>query len=310
MKDFLSTVVLATDGSEDSDLAARAAVDLCNRTGADLHVVHAWQRTPTAFPAPVTVLRSKLPKEEAAGVLEWQVKHIQAVGGNVKEAHLRRGSAVEEIAALAEELVADLVVVGTRGTGTMERLAFGSVSEEVARTAPCPTLVVRGGERAWPPRNVVVGDDLSAEAERAGELAARIGGLFGASAVLVMGFPSPAAYGHAEAYATASRVRVSETMFGEGGELLRERATRMEDLLGRRPSLKVSAGDAATTIREAAGEEGPTMVAVGSRGLDALRRFALGSVSTEVLRTARGPVLIYPSAARARGTPRSGSVAR
>ena len=179
----------------------------------------------------------------------------------------------------------------------MERLAFGSVSEEVARTAPCPTLVVRGGEEAWPPRDVVVGDDLSDEAWRAGELAARIGRLYGASALLVLGFPSPASLSHAEAYyARASRVRVSESMFGEGGELLRERAVRLQDLLGNRPGIEVRAEDAATTIREATEErEGPTLVAVGSRGLDALRRLALGSVSTDVLRTAGGPVLVFPS---------------
>ena len=295
MNSFLTNVVLATDGLEESDLAAWVAVDLCDRTGADLHVVHAWQNAPTALSAPVTALRSELPGEEAAGLLEGQVERIRAGGGTVKGAHLKKGPAAEEIVALAGELDADLVVMGTRGTGAMERLMLGSVSEEVARISPCPTLVVRG---EWPPRNVVVGDDLSEEARRAGELAARIGVQFGASALLVLGFPSPAAYNHAEAYALASRVRVSEYMFGEGGEILRERAVRLETLLGKRPSIKVLAGDAATTIREAAGErEGPTLVAVGCRGLGALRRFALGSVSADVLRDARGPVIVFPSSA-------------
>ena len=295
----MTNVVLATDGSEESDLAARAAADLCDRTGADLHVVHAWDRTPAAFPVPVRVLRSRLPREEAAGLLESQLERIRAGGGVVKEAHLRRGPAAGEIAALAGELDAALVVLGTRGTGAMERLMLGSVSEEVARISPCPTLVVAGGEGAWPPRRVVVGDDLSGEAERAGELAARIGGLFGASGLLVLGFPSPASFAHAEAFAVASRARVSESMFGVGGELLRERAVRLEEMLGKRPGIKVSAGDAAELILEAAGEDGgPALAAVGSRGLDALRRLALGSVSTNVLRAARVPVLIFPSAAR------------
>lgn len=96
VKDFLTTVVLATDGSRGSDLAARAAVDLCERTGARLHVVHVWQRTPAAFPTPVAALRFGLPEEEAAGVLEGQVKRIEAGGGAVEEAHLRRGLAAGE----------------------------------------------------------------------------------------------------------------------------------------------------------------------------------------------------------------------
>jgi nucleotide-binding universal stress UspA family protein len=41
-------VLLATDGSKDAALAARAAVDVCEGTGAELHVVHAWHSVPTA----------------------------------------------------------------------------------------------------------------------------------------------------------------------------------------------------------------------------------------------------------------------
>ena len=305
MKDFLTSIVLATDGSKDASLAARAAVDLHERTGADLHVVHVWQSTPMLSPAPVTILKAGLPGENAARLLEEQVERIRDDGCEVAGSHLRMGRAAKEITALAGELDADLVVVGARGKVATQRLTAGSVSEEVARTAPCPTLVVRGGEESWPPRAVVVGDDLSDEAERAGCVAAAIGGLSGASTLLVLGFPSPRASGHAD----ASRVQVSRSMFGDGGELLRRRAIRLGRSLNERPAIKVSAGDAATIIREAAAEsDKPTLVAVGSRGLDALRRLALGSVSTDTLRTASGPVLIYPSAAKDRATHREGGV--
>ncbi len=47
--------LLAIDGSEDAALAARAATDLSNRSGADLYIVHAWRETqpipPTPYPA-------------------------------------------------------------------------------------------------------------------------------------------------------------------------------------------------------------------------------------------------------------------
>ncbi len=295
MKDFLTRILLATDGSEDAALAARAAVDLCDRTGAELHVAHVWQGRPGAFPAPVTGVGSGLPKARAARLLRDQVELISIAGAEVEGAHLRTGRPARTIAALAGELDADLIVVGTGGDGVAKRLMTGSISEEVARTSPCPTLVVRGGEEAWPPRRVVAGDDLSHEAERAGELAASIGALFGAPVVLVLGFPSPVAPFHTE----ASLMQVSRSMFGDGGELLRRRAIRLEDLADGRPAIKVADADAATLIRDTAKEGGePTLVAVGSRGLDALRRLAVGSVSTDVLRTASGPVLVFPSAAR------------
>jgi nucleotide-binding universal stress UspA family protein len=45
---MLEKVLLATDGSKDAALAARAAVEVCQGTGAELHVVHAWHSVPTA----------------------------------------------------------------------------------------------------------------------------------------------------------------------------------------------------------------------------------------------------------------------
>ena len=49
----------------------------------------------------------------------------------------------ENIVGLAEELGADLIVIGSRGLSGMKRLVMGSVSESVVRHAPCPVLVMR-----------------------------------------------------------------------------------------------------------------------------------------------------------------------
>jgi hypothetical protein len=65
--------------------------------------------------------------------------------------HLRLNAAAEEIAQLASDLEADLVVVGTHGRRGVRRLLIGSVAERVVRLAHCPVLVVRPkghGERA------------------------------------------------------------------------------------------------------------------------------------------------------------------
>jgi nucleotide-binding universal stress UspA family protein len=69
------------------------------------------------------------------------------------ETHVRSGPAAAEIVRLAEEVGADLVVVGTHGRTGIRRLVLGSVAEEVVRTAPCPVYVARprtprGAERA------------------------------------------------------------------------------------------------------------------------------------------------------------------
>ncbi len=179
MSAFPEKLLLATDGSEDATLAARAANDLSGRTGAELHVVHVWQDLrPPNLPAAAVgeYLRAYEEwEQEARELLEEQAEHLRSTGGTVADVYLRNGQPAEEIAALAEELDAELVVVGSRGLGTVKRLVVGSVSEGVVSLAPCPVLVMRGGKEAWPPSRIVVGADLSEEAGRAANLAVNFG---------------------------------------------------------------------------------------------------------------------------------------
>jgi hypothetical protein len=58
-------------------------------------------------------------------------------------AHVRIGAIAEQITALATEIEADVVVVGTHGRRGVRRLMMGSVAEKTVRLAPCPVLVVR-----------------------------------------------------------------------------------------------------------------------------------------------------------------------
>ena len=89
-------------------------------------------------------------EREAGELLEEQTERLRSAGGTVAGAHLREGRPAEEIAELAEELGVGLVIIGSRGLNAVKRLVVGSVSEGVASLAPCPVLVVRGGEGAWP----------------------------------------------------------------------------------------------------------------------------------------------------------------
>lgn len=283
---FPAKIVLATDGSEGAALAARAAVDLSKRTGSELHAMHAWS---TRFES---YIRAQL-KQEAQNLLAEQVKRIKDTGGDVVQAHLKEGHAIDEILDLAEEIGAGLIVMGSRGLGPVKRLVVGSVSEGVVHRTSHPVLVHRGGESAWPPRRIIVGEDGSLAAKGAAELAARIGKLFGAKVFLVRVYPT---FPKIDVEGREFNARMVDDELRREERALEERAKEIEECRGSRPTLRVVVGDAEAELLEAA-EEGDTpekvLLAVGSRGLGAIERMRLGSVSTKVLHAAKGPVLIY-----------------
>ena len=151
MSIFPTKILLATDSSEEAELALSTAIDLANTTNSQLHVVTVgpWNPDPS-YASHEASLRwetyeqaSEAIRKEAQEILDNQVRKIEEGGGTVQEAHLRRGRKDEEIVRVAEEIGAGLIVMGSRGLGGMRRALMGSVSDSVLRHAHCPVLVVR-----------------------------------------------------------------------------------------------------------------------------------------------------------------------
>lgn len=151
MSIFPTTILLATDGSEEAELALSTAVDLANCTDSALHVVTVgpWNPDP-AYAAHEASFDWQTYEEvveaigkEAQQVLDKQVRKVEEAGGTVQETHLRRGRKDQEIVRVAEEIGAGLIVMGSRGLGGIRRALMGSVSDSVIRHAHCPVLVVR-----------------------------------------------------------------------------------------------------------------------------------------------------------------------
>jgi nucleotide-binding universal stress UspA family protein len=192
MDPFPMTVLLATDGSEDAALAARVAADVAASPGREVHLVHVLEPLPRyAYPGITQEIYSLVHdkrRKRAGELLAREAVHLRGEGANVAETHLREGHLVDEILDSGEELRASLIVVGSRGLGPLKNLLLGSVSEGVIHHSRRPVLVARGGLRAWPPERVVVGDDGSEMAGRAGELAAGIAKPFGSRGVLVRAY--------------------------------------------------------------------------------------------------------------------------
>ena len=148
MSVFPTTILLATDGSDEAKRATEAAVELSKDTGSEVHVVY-------VLPAPAQLIGHHLYSEEtresliggaereAERFLKEQAERIGSDGAKVAETHLRSGDPDKEILRLAEALDVGLIVIGSRGLGAVSRALMGSVSDSVVRHAHCPVFVVR-----------------------------------------------------------------------------------------------------------------------------------------------------------------------
>lgn len=145
MSIFPTRILLATDGSERADEAAKVAMDLAGSTGSRLHVVAVGRTFPSVATYREYVERADEDlRREAQEVLDEQVRKIESRGGDVAVAHLKMDERRDEaIVHLAEDIGAGLIVIGSRGFGGMKRALLGNVADSVVRHAHCPVLVVR-----------------------------------------------------------------------------------------------------------------------------------------------------------------------
>jgi nucleotide-binding universal stress UspA family protein len=150
MSIFPTRMLLATDSSEEAEMATIRAVELAQRTDAQLHVVHVGVVPSFLVSYPGTIgydgkLYEQI-QEQSRELLRKASWRVKVAGGTVASAHLRMGEVDLEIVSLAKELRTDLIVMGCRGHRGLRRAIGGSVSDGVIRHAPCPVLVVRPGK--------------------------------------------------------------------------------------------------------------------------------------------------------------------
>jgi nucleotide-binding universal stress UspA family protein len=147
---FPNKILLATDGSEEADLASSTAAELASGTGSELHVVYvepaSYVYEMAEWEASRADMRDELEraaKEMADSRLEEQLQKIEEAGTQIAGTHARVGFPNAQIVGLAGRLGAGLIVIGSRGHGPLKRALMGSVSDSVVRHASCPILVVR-----------------------------------------------------------------------------------------------------------------------------------------------------------------------
>jgi nucleotide-binding universal stress UspA family protein len=141
---MFTKILVAVDGSVISDKALQTAVDVARSVKATVHVIYIVETGFfSALPMDNTweMMYSLLEKEGK----EALAKARQYAHGNGVEAitHLKQGHAGNEILRAAQDVGADLIVLGSHGKSRVDRILIGSVSSFVVTHSPVTTMVVR-----------------------------------------------------------------------------------------------------------------------------------------------------------------------
>lgn len=286
-------VLLAVDASPDSRNAAGMITHLADPP--DLHVLnvvdvealqHAYESPD--MPAGYYETYRKEVSEAAERILH-EMKALLAPYARHIRLIADTGDAAESIVQTAEEIRADLVVLGQRGMTATPTFLLGGVSQKVATYAPCSVLIVK--EPLDTLERLLVALDGSEESRKVVQFLARtpFKGPMRVTAVTVWPGHQQGLFGVLRGLRdqrTAARVARSQ-----GGEVLRKLTA---PLAGGPYTVETEwlQGDPAFMLIEAAARHQAQMIVLGARGRKAIKRFLLGSVSQKVLVHAPCSVLI------------------
>jgi nucleotide-binding universal stress UspA family protein len=281
-------IVVGVDGSPISKLALRWAVDQARLTSATVDAVIAWQY-PEAMTGNAWVAR--LVEEPGFDVLAERelAEAISEVAGSDPDVTISpvvvEGWPAEVLLNAAEG--ADLLVVGSRGRGSVRSTVLGSVALHTVTHARCPVVVVhpRLDSGSAPPR-VVVGIDGSDGSRQALASAVAEAGRLGAEVTAIAAYTLRSYWSGAYQAVVPPVDRLREAV--------RSDAEAMVAAVGGGTPVRVLPveGPAGDTLVRAA--EGADLLVVGGRGRGAVRGMLLGSVALHCVVHAPCPVMVVP----------------
>jgi nucleotide-binding universal stress UspA family protein len=141
----MQTVVAGVDGSEGGERAAKVAADIARKWGARLLLVtvvrtpEGWWGIGGAPPTPEALSTALIEGQQQ--ILDETEAMLDLEGVDYQTVE-ELGDPVNRLLAVCEDNDADLVVIGRRGAGLMERVVLGSVADRLCHLAPCPVLIV------------------------------------------------------------------------------------------------------------------------------------------------------------------------
>jgi len=281
-----STLIVATDGREQSDGAIRAGHWL-----AETDV--AWRVVSVVPPLPLVSadLELQIRADAIDASLENQRRllheQLQRVLGSASTARLdvRQGHPADVVCRTAEDTNASLIVAGLGRRRLVDRLLADETALRIIRCATTPVLAVPP-EFMPAPHTAIVGVDFSETSVRAAELALRL--VQSAATIYLM---NVAPREDVLSLATSGLAAYEAHAMPKLNDL----AQRLQapERVHLQPVIKQ--GDPATALLEYASETNSELIAIGTRGLGLVARLLLGSVATKVIRASSIAALTVPA---------------
>ena len=284
------TIVCAVDQSEAAGPVFDTARWLADSLPAQLSVVHVADG----------------PVRDAGELLASIRTHL---GDESIDILLVEGSPARAIMDAADHAAAELLVVGSRGRGSLRAAVLGSVSRELTAQASCPVVVVPPGSAAANPgdgapgaqASVVCGIDGSDQALAAVAIAGRLASRLRCRLVVVHARQNiRAMVSYPGARSSTPPVTGQDDSDGELADEVVQRAVAAG---GVNASGVIEPGPPAQVLESVAEREGARLIVVAARGLGALRSALLGSVAAELTASATRPVVVLSESALAGASP-------
>jgi nucleotide-binding universal stress UspA family protein len=295
----MNRIIVPLDTSELSERALVLGQMLARTYGSELEIIHVLEE-PDAFDLvpsrliPDRAAAEKYLNDIAATIANDVPTVTKVLPGSPADALLRHVRGAGDV----------LVVMSTHGRGGLGRLMFGSVADKVLRGASVPVALVRGGTapQDMALHNILVPLDGSRLSEEALTAAVDVAERSDAAITLVrvvepIWAASYGAFAEGSMLAAANILDVEEQLRADARAYLDSIATRLRDN-GLRVAWEVRGGRPADEIIRATETISADLIVISTHGHGGMRRFALGSVTNEVLHRGTTPVLAIPPMAQ------------
>lgn len=138
---MMKKILVPTDFSENADLALKYAIEVANRFGATVWVLHAFQVASSAGNLISIDHLVKADREEELATLIGELKPLVAENAKI-DTLVKHGDSVKSICQAANKLKVDLIIMGTKGAGGMKKLFLGSTASNVILQTSIPVLTI------------------------------------------------------------------------------------------------------------------------------------------------------------------------